>query len=211
MRQHKIVGRYIVVGLGVIALACACYLVFEVWNKLDCIWGPTPLLAEAAKCLDRGEYDSALTFANRAVRCRPDFWITYYARAHVFEARGDFAESLRDYTKADSLGYYDGLADRYDTLAERGRVYEKMGEFDKAAAAYCEALRGGRNSNRSSIVRGVASHRVKGPGAVGGIDRHPDAVPSLLKFIDAAIERHPDNRDLRRCRELIVDEEKQVK
>jgi tetratricopeptide (TPR) repeat protein len=145
-----------------------------------------------------------MRFANRAVQCRPDFWITFYARARVFEARGDFAESLRDYTKVDSLGYYDGLADRYDTLAERGRVYEKMGDLEKAAAAYCEAIRGGRDSNRSSIVRGVALHRVKGPRTLGGVGRHPDAVPSLLKFINGAIERGPDNRDLRECRELIL-------
>jgi tetratricopeptide (TPR) repeat protein len=164
-------------------------------------------VAKAEKCLERGDFDGALRFANRAVQCRPDFWITYYVRAQVFEARGDFAEALRDYTKVDSLGYYDGLADRHDTLADRGRVYEKMGEFDKAAAAYCEALRGGRNSNRSSIVRGVAVHRVKGPGAFGSIDQYPDAVSSLLKFINKAITREPDNRDLRECRKLILQSE----
>ena len=46
---------------------------------------------------------------------------------HVFEARGEFPESIQDYTKVVSLRDYFALADR-------GRVYEKMGEFDKAAA-----------------------------------------------------------------------------
>ena len=155
-------------------------------NKLDCIWAPTPLVARAEECLE------ARGFRQRPEVCQssgpvPPRLLDYILRsAQVFEARGEFAESVRDYTKVDSLGYYDGLADRYDTLADRGRVYEKMGVFDKAAASYCEALRGGRNSNRSSIVRGVALHRVKGPGEYDS-DRHPDALSSLLKFINEAI------------------------
>ena len=48
--------------------------------------------------------------------------------------------------------------------------------------------------------------RVMGPGE-HGIDRHPDAVTSLLKFINEAIKREPDNRDLRECRELILQSE----
>ena len=48
----------------------------------------------------------------------------------------------------------------------------------------------------------VAFHRVMGPGE-HGIERYPDAVLSLLKFINEAIKREPDNRDLRECRELI--------
>ena len=36
---------------------------------------------------------------------------------------------------------------------------------------------------------------------------YPDAVLSLLKFINEAIKRQPDNRDLRECRELILQSE----
>jgi tetratricopeptide (TPR) repeat protein len=199
MNQHRTVGRCIVVGLGVIALACACYLVLG--NKLDAIWytiwGPYPLLGKAEKCLERGDFDGALRFANRAVQCRPDMEVTYDVRAHVFEARGEFRESIQDYTKVVSFRDYFALADR-------GRVYEKMGEFDKAAADYCEVLRSGRTkSGGSSNVRLVAFHRVMGPGE-HGIERYPDAVPSLLKFINEAIKREPDDRGLRECRELIL-------
>ena len=199
MRQYRIVSRCIVVGFGVIALACACYLVLQLWNNLDCIWariwGPWPLMAKAEKCLERGDFDSALKFANRAVQCRPDLGVTYKVRARVLEVRGDFHESIQDYTKLVSLGEY--LA-----LANRGRVHEKMGELDKAAADYCEALRGDRNN-----VRSVALHRVMGPGEYD-IDRHPDAVSSLLQFINEAIAHEPDNRDLCECRELILQSEK---
>ena len=73
-----------------------------------------------------------------------------------------------------------------------------MGLFDKAAADYCEALHSARDD-----VRFVALRRVMGPGEYG-IERYPDAVPSLLKFINEAIKREPDNPDLRECRELIL-------
>jgi tetratricopeptide (TPR) repeat protein len=209
MRQYRAVGRRIVAGFGVIALASACYLILDQWGTLDRIWGDTRLRAKAEICLERGDFDNALNFANRAVQCSPDFWGPYYCRAQVFEARGDFAAALNDYTKVDSLRYYDGLADRFDTFADRGRVYETMGLGDKAAASYCEALRGGRNSNRSRIVRGVAFCRVKKPGVFNDIDRHSDAVSLLLTFIEEAIKREPDNQDLRECRELLRSEGKQ--
>lgn len=201
MRKHRFVGRCIVVGFGVIALACAGYLALELWNKFDCIWadiwGPWSLTANAEKCLERGDYDGALRCANRAVQCRPDMKVTYDVRARVYEARGEFRESIEDYTKLVSLG-------DYLTLARRGRVYEKMGKFDKAAADYCEVLRIGRTkSGGSSNVRLVALNRVMGPGEDDS-DRHPDAVSSLLKFINEAIAKEPDNRDLRDCREMIL-------
>lgn len=200
MHQHRIVGRCIVVGACVVALACACYLILGLGSKLDAIWGPWPLMAKAEKCLERGDFDSALRFANRAVQCRPDFGKTHDVRAHVFEARGEFRESIQDYTKVVSLGGYLDLADR-------GRVYEKMGQLDKAAADYCEVLRSGRTkSGGSSNMRLVALTRVMGPGEHDG-DRYPDAVSSLLKFINEAIKREPDNRGLRECRELILQSE----
>jgi len=198
IRQYKIVRHDVVLSLGAIALACACYSAWALRSKLDVIWGPVPLTAKARKCLMRGDLDNALAFANRAVECSPDFWITYDTRAEVLEARGDFRESIRDYTKVVSLREYLAFADR-------GRVYEKMGERDKAAADYCEALLIDRTESRlASNVRGVALDRVRRPGEYSGIDRHPDAVPSLLKVIEKAIERDPDNRNLRECRELIL-------
>ncbi len=197
MRQYRTVGRCIVLGFGVIALAFACCWIFRLRNELDAIWGPSPLMAKAEKCVERGDFDSALKFANRAVRCRADFGKTYDVRAKVLEARGEFRESIQDYTKVVSLGYYLALADR-------GRVHEKMGELEKAATDYCEALRSDRTeSRRSSVVRDVALHRVMGPGEYE-IDRHTDPVGSLLKFFNEALEREPDNRDLRECRELIL-------
>lgn len=196
MRQHRIVGRCIVVGFGVVAVAYACYLIFG--NQFDAIWcaiwGPWPLVSKAEKCLERGDYDSALEFANRAVQCRPDMEVTYNVRAEVLETRGDFGKAVQDYTKLISLR-------KYLAHADRGRAYEKMGLFDKAAADYCEALRSARGD-----VRFVALRRVMGPGE-HGVERYPDAVPSLLKFINEAIKREPDNRDLRECRELILQSE----
>lgn len=197
MRQFNLVGRRSLVGIAAIALASAIYVVLGLCGVFEAFWGSWQFIAEAEKGLERGDLDSALKYANRAVQCNPNRWTTYDARAQVREARGELHESLQDYTKVVSLGYHLALADR-------GRVYEKMGELDNAAADHCQALRTNRrNSGRSVDVSGVALHRVMGPGEYN-IDRYPNAVPLLLKFFDEAIERKPDNQELRECRELIV-------
>ena len=83
MRQYGSVGRCIVVGFGVVALASACYLILE-FDAIWCmLWGPWSLTAKAEKCLERGEFDGALKFANRAVQCRPDFGMTYDVRPRI--------------------------------------------------------------------------------------------------------------------------------
>ena len=51
-----------------------------------------------------------LKFANRAVQCRPGFGMIYDVRADVFEARGEFRESIQDYTKVVSFRDYSALA-----------------------------------------------------------------------------------------------------
>ena len=143
MRQYGIVRGWVVVGIGVIAMAWACYLVFGPTDTYDAIWGPYPAMNDAHQCLRRGDFNRALAFANRAVRCRPDVQSTYRCRAMVLEARHDFGESLRDYTKVISLG--DNRA-----LIDRGRVLEKMGEHKRAAAEYCEVLRSDLTESRRS-------------------------------------------------------------
>jgi len=200
MRQSRIVACGVVVGFGVIALACCLYLVFEPTGALDgFIWGPSSLLGEAGQCLEHDDLDGALTYANRAVRCGPESWFTYYERAGILEARGDFHEAIKDYTKAGSLGYPVALADR-------GRVYEKIGETEKALASYCEVLK--IRAGPPSDVRSVAQHRLMQRGE-DDWRRYSSTVPSLLRFFDESIERHPDNEDLKECRELILRSEQE--
>src|SRR4029077_11142353 len=45
-----------------IALAFVCYLIFGLIYGFDAIWGHTPLMAKAEKCLQRGDFDVALNF-----------------------------------------------------------------------------------------------------------------------------------------------------
>ncbi len=139
MHQYELKARCVslrmVVGLVVLATVSAGYVTLEPRGVFDgVLWSSDPLVSSAENSLRRGELLNALTFANRAVHCDPDSDLTYYIRAAVREARGEFQESLQDYTKAASLGYHFALADR-------GRNYEKLGQFDKAAASYCEVLR----------------------------------------------------------------------
>jgi hypothetical protein len=77
---------------------------------------------------------------------------------------------------------------------------------DKATADYCEALLG----DHTYSVDFVAFKRVKRPGEHSDGDGHPDAVPSLRKFIEEAIEGDPENRKLRECRELILRSESET-
>jgi tetratricopeptide (TPR) repeat protein len=176
-----------------------CFVFTSAPYLIPYIKGPVYLTGKAHKCLRRGDLDNALAFANRAVQFGPDFSHTYETRAEVLEARGDFRASIRDYTKVISLR-------EYGALAQRGRVYENMGEHDNASADYCEALLIDRTESRLAFNVGcVALDRVRRPGEYSSIEqRHPDAVSSLLKFIEEAIEGDPDNQDLRECRELIL-------
>jgi hypothetical protein len=52
-------------------------------------------------------------------------------------------------------------------------------------------------------VRFVALHHVMGPDEYD-TERHPDAVALLLKFINEAIARQPNNQELRECRDMIL-------
>jgi hypothetical protein len=73
-----------------------------------------------------------------------------------------------------------------------------MGEFANAAADYCLALR------RHHDVRYIALGRLMEPSELN-TDRYPDSISSMLNFFNQAIEREPDNQDLRECRELILE------
>lgn len=200
MQTARIIGCRIVVGLVIAGMASALYFVLERSGVFDAYSGPMPLMASAQKCLERGDFESALTFANRAVQCRPDWSATYHVRGEVREARGEFREAIQDYSMVVSQNYYLALADR-------GRVYEKMGDVDRAAADFCDAIRKSRfDSRRFGDVRAVALRRLMGPGDYN-IDMHPDAVDSLLQFFNEAIERDADDLKLLECRDLILQSE----
>lgn len=193
MGQNRITIRRTGIWLGVIALVCvSCWILA---GTIGTIWydfsGPSGLTRKAYACLERGDCKGAIEFANRAVKCRPEIEMTLSTRATVLEKCGDLQRAVEDYTKITKL------RSSYLPYSHRGRFYENMGELDKAAADYCTDI------YRVENVRSVALNRVRGP--FDDLNQqHPDAVPSLLKFINEAIARNPENRDLRECREVIL-------
>lgn len=80
--------------------------------------------------------ECALREANIFVRIRPTDAAAYIVLGHAREMHGNFAEALDSYREAQRLH------SEYSEIFEgMGRVYGDMGEFEKAVAAFEQALR----------------------------------------------------------------------
>jgi tetratricopeptide (TPR) repeat protein len=151
--------------------------------------------------LEAGDLEGALKWANRAISFDAKYYSGYTARAYAYEAKGDYAGAVSDYSTAIRLEaeLANRSSDPTGLLWCRARVYEKMGDVDSAVADYHAAgvpKDAGLVGSFISIRRWHPGMRWE-PGSHYA-SRHPAeclaSVEELIKVFDEAIKRHPDDK-----------------
>jgi tetratricopeptide (TPR) repeat protein len=102
----------------------------------------------AGTFLKKGDLQQALADADRQVRNQPDYAEGLLARAEILRYRNDFSRAMDDYARV--LKLRPGSIEAFTGL---GLTYEKMGENDRAAVEFRNAI----NSNEPERTRRVLS------------------------------------------------------
>ena len=93
------------------------------------------LLAATRDAMGRGETESALVLASKAVAAEPDNPSIYIARAAIYE-HGEFEKAIADYTKVVELARGAGVYQRRgEDFFRVGRFAESVADFDRVIAA----------------------------------------------------------------------------
>lgn len=79
--------------------------------------------------LEREEWREAIAYYDAGIKACPQNFFPWYGRASAYAGLRRFEESLRDINTA--INIHPNLAYGYET---RGRIYDKMGEMEKAVA-----------------------------------------------------------------------------
>lgn len=94
------------------------------------------LLEKASEQKLRKEYDKAIETYNAAILLDPDFAISYFSRADVYDMKGRRQLAIEDYTRFISMD----PARAFLAYLNRGNVYEREGQYDKALNDFNQAI-----------------------------------------------------------------------
>jgi hypothetical protein len=113
-----------------IAIAAALLLILALVAKLlICDYSAYSYTETARKLLSDGKSDEALELLNKAIALKPSAY-GYSLRAKAYCRRGDYQNALADYRRSDFYG------DEFD----RGIVYYRTGDYDKAIDDFNKAI-----------------------------------------------------------------------
>jgi tetratricopeptide (TPR) repeat protein len=84
--------------------------------------------------MDKGNFQSAIYWANCIIQRMPEDEYGYECRAEAYELGGKYEKVLKDYRMAESLSDEYNLPLSYTRMA---RVYYKLGRKDDAFKGYC--------------------------------------------------------------------------
>lgn len=113
-------------------------------------------MTQASMHLGQEAYDAAIDAYSRALALDPDAIVARYHRGFAYTRIGALGNALTDLTRvieldADPAGLY-----RLQALQQRGLVYVRQGEFDRAIADFDAFL---ENAGRNQAVLGVVYER----------------------------------------------------
>lgn len=86
------------------------------------------------KAIEKKQFDDGLVACNEALRLDPRHGPTYAIRGDIWSLKGNFDAALRDFTQAGNLA-----PDNWMILYNRGRLYDTMGESEKARSDLAKA------------------------------------------------------------------------
>ncbi len=157
-RRAFLIG--LVVGLvlpRVLGAVCSFLLIGDTmgWNRFGAV-------SRAMKEMEKGDYEQAVRWANRAIQFSPECTMGYRARGEAQELAGNLEKAVADYTIV--LAYdEDTNEDTNWVYVDRAHVFEKLGMRSRSAIDYS---------------RYIVSHH----------DRSPDELAEWLEF---ALDRRP--------------------
>jgi tetratricopeptide (TPR) repeat protein len=92
----------------------------------------------AQKAFQYKDYNNVIFFCNKAIALNPDYGAAYWSRAIAYDSKGEYTNSVSDYTRA--MGLYDNDADLSVLHKNRGMVYNSMKKYDSAIFDFNKAI-----------------------------------------------------------------------
>lgn len=109
----------------------------------------------ARRSFVRGQLETSLDLADRAIEGRPDFWETYQLRALIYLSDMQFGAAERDARQA--LALRPDAHPVYNTL---GQIYLAEAKYDKARDAYAQAHDMSPKTATYAFYLGLADYRL---------------------------------------------------
>ncbi len=134
-----------------VAIASMFVLPVFAWSKTDV----TPLLDEAKKLMDQGNYDDALAKCGEAIEKDKNSAKAYLLRGTAYTLKGNYDLALEDTNKAIELDAGDS-----DAYVARGNVYYNQTKDDLALADYDKAI-SLKSDNAEAYYRRGKLHEVR--------------------------------------------------
>ncbi len=86
-------------------------------------------------CVNKGQYDAAISNYDKALEINPRYALAYYNRGITYGNKGRYDEAISDFTKALEINPKNAV-----TYRERGDVYFNKGEYDSAISDFNKAI-----------------------------------------------------------------------
>ena len=96
---------------------------------------PVVLLNQGMAFYEKGQYDRAITYFNKALEINPRYAPAYTVRCDVYLVKGQLEQALSDCNKAIEINPRDAEAYSF-----RGHAYAEKGQYDKAIADFTKAI-----------------------------------------------------------------------
>jgi superkiller protein 3 len=91
---------------------------------------------------NKGDYDKAIEYYNKAIELNPDYAVAYYNLGNVYNNKGDYGKAIEYYNKA--IEYYNKAIelnpDSVDAYNNLGIAYNIKSDDDKAIEYYNKAI-----------------------------------------------------------------------
>ncbi len=144
-------------------------------------------------CHDRRDYKGAIKHYTDATKLSPRFYKTYYNRAIVYHAQGEWDNAIYDNKKAIELNSSFALA--YHNLGNNYVSRDEVGDLDKAIAKYSKAIDLDPYNSKTYTARGAAYYMKV---SIHSIRRDSVRVPIMddVESFDKAIEDYSKAIDL---------------
>ena len=118
----------------------ACYLIgcetTEEIKETDLV----VLLNQGAAFAEKGQYDRAIAYFNKAIEINPKLAEAYYNRGLVYKEKGQYDKAISDFTKAIEIN-----PRHADAYYSRGVVYYYKKDYEKALDDFYKAQKLGLN------------------------------------------------------------------
>ncbi|HAL44677.1 MAG: hypothetical protein A2Y12_04465 [Planctomycetes bacterium GWF2_42_9] len=137
---------------------------------------PPKFLEEAVKAVNAKQFDQAVEILKKGIDC--DRFIAYSGLGEVYNAKGDYEESIKWLEKA-----YDHNPDEINLLDRISKVLTKLNRDDESLKILTKALKRQTNTRNIRLIADLMNKQGKGQAAVEIVEQLIKAHPKVIELV----------------------------